>query len=279
MKRALFVAILGAMLVAGCTQSPDTASPSASSPFDKRAEKVARAWRAAGVNDAFVPIGELTQAPQNGFPSDELKMSFLEGRYVLSEPLPTESSKGTIRFPDGKRLEVPLLSAAEALRAIDRGDAGDGRVALVVTSAQAGTTPVRTSRGVAEVPSWRFTVKGIEHPVVQVSVSPEAIKPLPPPLAEPFNPADRIVGAQDLTAISGNTIDYRVGVGSCDKDIVPLVWESPDIIVIGGKTAPPAEGACTQQLILHPVKVTLAAPVGDRVILDISGTPPALLPQ
>jgi len=279
MKRTLFVVVLGAMLVAGCAREPEPASPISPSAFDKRAEKVARAWRAAGVNDAFVPIGELTQAPQNGFPSDELKIAFVEGRYTLAAPLASESSKGTIRFPDGKRLEVPLLSADAAYRAIDKADAGDGRAALEVTSAQAGTTPVRTSRGVAEVPAWRFTVKGIEHPVVQVAVSPEAIKPLPAPAAEPFDPADRLVGAQDLTAVSGNTIDYRLGVGACDKDIVPLVWESPDIIVVGGKTGPPAEGACTLQLILHPVKVTLAAPVGERVILDISGTPLAITPQ
>jgi hypothetical protein len=270
---------MAAMLLAGCAREPESGSPSASSAFDKRAEQVAQAWRSAGVNDAFVPVGDLTQAPQEGFPSDEQKIAFAEGRYILSTTLSTDAGTGTIRFADGKRLEVPLLSAEAAYRAIDKADAADGRAALEVTSAQAGITPVQTSRGLAEVPSWRFTIKGIDHPVVRVSVSPEAIKPLPAPALDPPDPSAHLVSAQDLTAVSDKMIDYRLGVGACDKEITPLVWESADIIVIGGRIGVPPEGPCTLQLLLHPVKVTLAAPAGGRVILDISGNPVTLTPQ
>ncbi|GIH02733.1 hypothetical protein Rhe02_08000 [Rhizocola hellebori] len=279
MKRALLGVAMAAALVAGCAQETESGSPSTSSAFDKRAEKVAQSWRAAGVNDAFAPMGDLTQAPQEGFPSDELKIAFAEGRYTLSTTLASEASKGTIRFADGKRLEVPVLSADAAYRAIDKADAGDGRAALEVTSAQAGITPIQTSRGMAEVPAWRFTIKGIDHPVVRVAVSPEAIKPLPVPPEEPLDPGTHLVSAQDLTAVSANKIDYRLGVGACDKDITPLAWESADIVVIGGRIGMPPEGACTAQLILHPVSVTLSKPVGDRVILDISGSPLPRTPQ
>ena len=107
MKRALLGVAMAATLLAGCAQEPEPGSSSASSAFDKRAEQVAQAWRSAGVNDAFVPMGDLTQAPQEGFPSDDLKIAFMEGRYTLSTTLTTDASKGTIRFADGKRLEVP----------------------------------------------------------------------------------------------------------------------------------------------------------------------------
>jgi hypothetical protein len=279
MTKALLGVALVAALLAGCAQEPEARTPSASSVFDTQAEKVAQAWRDAGVNDAFAPMGDLTQAPQEGFPSDELKMAFLEGRYTLSTTLAAETSKGTIRFADGKRLEVPLLSAEAAYRAIDKADAGAGQAALEVTSAQAGITPVQTSRGPAEAPAWRFTIKGIDHPVVRVAVSPEAIKPLPAPPSEPLDPNAHLVSAQDLTAVADNKIDYRLGIGACDKEIIPLAWESADIVVIGGRIGAPSDGVCTAQLVLQPVTVTLTKPIGDRVILDISGGPLPRTPQ
>ncbi len=272
---------MAAALLAGCAQTPEAGSPTVPSAFDQRAEKVAQAWRAAGVGDAFVPMGPLTEAPAEGFPDGDLKLAFAEGHYTLSATLPTDAAKGTIRYADGKTAEVPVVSAETAYRALDKGDAPQGKPSLEVTSAQAGTAGIQTSRGRAEVPSWRFTVKGLEHPVVQVAVAPEAIKPLPAPPAEPVEPGAHLVSAQDLTAVQGNKIDFRLGVGACDKDIVPLVWESDDIVVIGGMVRqPPAEGvACTMQLVLQPVSVTLKAPAGDRVILDIMGSPPQQMPQ
>lgn len=281
MRRALLGLALAAALLAGCAQQPEAGSPTLASQFDQRAEKVAQAWRAAGVGDAFVPMGSLTEAPEEGFPDGDLKLAFIEGRYTLSATLPTEAGKGTIRYPDGKTAEVPLVSAEAAYLAIDKGDAAQGQPALEVTSAEAGTAKILTTRGQAEVPVWRFTIKGVNHPVVRVAVAPEAIKQLPAPPAEPADPSEHLVGTQDLTSAEGDKIDYRLGVGACDKGIVPLVWESDDVIVIGGKiTEPPGpDMACTAQLLLHPVSVTLKAPVGSRVILDIYGSPPPMQRQ
>jgi hypothetical protein len=109
--------------------------------------------------------------------------------------------------------------------------------------------------------------------VERVSVAPEAIKPIPSPPAEPLDPSAHMLGVQDLTVIDERTIEYRLGVGACDKGINPLTWESPDIIVLGGNVGIPPEGSCTAQLVLHPVKVTLSAALGDRVILDVHGNP------
>ena len=281
MRRALLGVALTAALLAGCAQKPEAGSPTLPSEFDRRAEKVAQAWRDADIGDAFVPIGQLTEPPQEGFPDGDLKLAFIEGRYTLSTTLPTEAGKGMIRYADGKTAEVPLISADAAYRAIDKADASP---TLEVTGAKPGTASILTTRGHAEVPVWLFTIKGVKHPVVQVAVAPEAIKQLPAPPAfpqEPPDPSGHLVSAQDLTVAAGNKIDYRLGVGACDKGVVAVVWESDDIIVIGGKvTEPPAaDMACTAQLLLHPVSVTLKAPVGTRVILDIQGTPPPVQPQ
>jgi hypothetical protein len=73
-------------------------------------------------------------------------------------------------------------------------------------------------------------------------------------------------------------IEFRLGVGACDKDMTGLVWESDQVVVIGGSVTPPGpEMACTAQLLLHPVQVNTAKPVGNRVILDAVTGQPVLL--
>jgi hypothetical protein len=192
----------------------------------------------------------------------------------LATQLNTDSQTGTIRFADGKSMEVPLVSAAAAYQAIDKRPEGTGKATLEVISAQAGLTPLQTSRGLAQVPAWRFTIKGIEHPVVRVAVSPEAIKPVPALDLEPMQPRDYLRTVQYLTAVSGTTIEFGLGVGACDQGVEALVWESPDIVVIGGHIGqPPTGGVCTDQLVIHPARVALESPIGERMILDISGSP------
>lgn len=219
---------------------------------------------------------DLTIAPKDGFPNDQLKQAYSAGWYTTTATLPSEAGPCTIRYPDGSTADVPVQSAIESFRAIDLGDPGPGGVALEVTGAKGGTATIRTSRGEAEVPVWFFTIKGMSQPVARVSVAPEAIKPLPtPPTLGPVDPSAHFVIAQDLTAVSGSAIDYRLGVGACDKEITPLVWESADIIMIGGSIQPPPpDMSCTAQLVLHPVKVTTKDPVGSRMILDaVTGNP------
>lgn len=281
-----------ALAVAGCAGTapgtgtlPPPASGSQGSPeFDKRAAQIADAWRAAGVGDAwtkgFVPVQDLTIVPPDGFPSSELKTAFLAGWYTTSLTLPTETSKGVIRYPDGSTTEVPLVSAAGAFQAVDLVDSCDGCEPLVVTDAKLTTAQVRTSRGVAEVPAWAFTAEKVSQPVMRVAVSPEAVKSLPTASPPQWDATTPFVSAQDLTAVHESTIEYRLGVGACDKEMKGLVWESADIVVIGGSVAPPApDQACTAQLVLHPVQVSLSGPVDDRVILDAVTGQPVLLGQ
>jgi len=212
--------------------------------------------------------------PDAGF-TDETRRAYQAGWYRLSGTLPTGSVRtGEIRFPDGATLAVPVLTAAEAYRALDLGDAPCvGCPTLTVTGAALGTVTVRTSRGAAQVPAWLFTVTGLTRPVARVAVVPSAVSALPGAEAGRPARANGLVGAQDLTAADGTALDYRLGVGACDSDLRPLVYETADVVVLGGSVQVPG-GPCAGQLKLTPARVTLRTAVGDRVVLDaLTGQP------
>ena len=227
--------------------------------------------------------------------TEATKQAFLAGWFRTTAALPREAGgrRGTVRFGDGATLAVPLISLAEAYAALDKGDpppcqptgAGpastatgpDGTVAhqvpggctaLEVTNVALGTVPLRTSRGVATVPAWLFTVRGLTGPIARVSVAPPAISAVPK--ANPTEPPDLpgLVRAEDLTAVDGAKLTYRLGVGACDKDITALLHETDDVVVVGGSVTRP-DGMCTEQLVLHPVTAALRKPLAGRPVLDV----------
>ncbi|MER6595414.1 hypothetical protein ABT214_26895 [Micromonospora purpureochromogenes] len=302
MRRLL--ALLGLPLVvtaAGCAPAgSDPAGPSAGpdrrwEAFHQRAAEVAEGWRPAPAwRSGYVPLQDPTVLVGDpGFTADT-ETAFRAGWYRDQIELPAaRPADGTIRFPDGT-MSAPLLSAAEAYRQLDQGDpppcegrpkapgptiepGPDGSVSspvatacvpLTVTAVRLGTASVRTSRGVADVPAWLFTVEGLAAPVARVAVAPQSVTPVPEPTAPaPPAPVD-VVGAQHTERVDGTRLTYVLGVGACDTGITPLVQEREDLVVVGGGVVR-ASGVCTDQLKLEPVTVTLSAPLGGRPVLDV----------
>ncbi|GAB7048220.1 hypothetical protein [Catenuloplanes indicus] len=300
MRRLPYLGILLVLPLVACAapgEAPSAGAPSdePSSAFAARAEAVAAAWPAvAGAAPAwrtgFVPLQDLLVAPAGL--SDEQRQAFDAGWFTLEGSLPASAGSGEITYASGAE-KAPLLSAADAFTLIDRGDpppcepatgkrsapgqpgpdspvsADDAACTrLPVTGATLGTVPLRTSRGDATVPAWLFAVRGVASPVARVAVAPASTAPVPSPsLAPPSSGAGTLKAAQSLARVAGTAIDLRLGVGACDEQITPLVHETETLIVVGGTAVSTAE-MCTEQLVIHPATVTLAAPAGDRPILD-----------
>nr|WP_320068949.1 hypothetical protein [Micromonospora sp. RTGN7] len=151
-----------------------------------------------------------------------------------------------------------------------------GCVPLTVTAVRLGTAPVRTSRGEAQVPAWVFTVEELKAPVARLAVAPGSVTAVPRGVA-PTGPApDDVVGAQDLQAIDGARLTWRIGVGACDTGATPLVRERDDVVVVGGGVNR-STGICTDQLLLKSVTATLKAPLGDRTVLDVATGAPLVV--
>ncbi|MBM0237771.1 hypothetical protein JNW88_12435 [Micromonospora sp. ATA32] len=269
--------------------------------FYQRAGEVAESWRPGTAwSSGYVPMQDPTVLTGDPTFNPDTEQAFLAGWYREQIAVPTaRPADGTIRFPGGT-LSVPLVSAAEAYRQLDQGDpppcegrpqepgrpkepgptiepGPDGMVSsvpqsacipLTVTAVKLGTVSVRTSRGTAEVPAWLFTVEELAVPVARLAVAPSAVTAVPEGVAPTRQGPDGVVGAQDLRAVDGARLTYRLGVGACDTGVTPLVEERDEVVVVGGGVTR-STGVCTDQLKLEPVTVTLSAPLGARPVLDV----------
>ncbi|MDG9675134.1 hypothetical protein [Micromonospora sp. DH14] len=317
MRRLAVLLVLPLLLTAGCAATdagPADAPPGPArdaEAFDQRAAEVAEAWRPGpDWRTGYVPLeGPTLLTGDPGFTPDT-EAAFRAGWYRAQVPIPPTRVGGEIRFPDG-RLTLPLVSAAEAYRQLDTGDpqpcpgrpkqpgrptpggptvepGPDGWVTsstqtaclpLTVTAVTFDTVPVRTSRGVAQVPAWLFTIEELTARVARLAVAPTGVTKVPEPTAPARPLPDGLVAAQDLAAVDDTRLTVRLGVGACDTGITPLVWERPDAVVVGGRVTRPT-GECIALLKLEPVTVTLATPLGARPVLDVhTGAPLSIAPR
>jgi len=318
-RRSLLLPLLAPLLLLAACGQQRIGTPggggSSDGGFQQRATAVARAWRLHPPDQdwahGFVPLQDLALPPVDGFPDAATKQAFQAGLFRLKGSLPDTPASGSVRFPDGSLLRVPVVGARTAYRLLDRGGAAcngpttpppardsqpappsagsPGGVtstglgpctALTVTGARLSTAPLRTSRGVATVPVWLFTVEGLSGPVGRVAVSPDAVGQIPEPPALPSLPADaRLEAAQDLVGVGGESLRFRVGVSPCDKDVRARVLEDDGVVVVGASFSRTYGSPCPAIMMLDPVRVTLAAPLGGRLVVDVvTGRPMALNP-
>ena len=124
------------------------------------------------------------------------------------------------------------------------------------------------------MPAWRFTVAGLGWKVSEVAIARSAFVVLPG--YGPIPPAGRNTkGVNELTAVSGNgrALTLFFSGGGCDVAWGAYEHESGSTVVVGSWERS-ANGACAAVGIGRRVHVTLARPLGTRVVLDVaSGLP------
>lgn len=228
-------------------------------------------------------------------------------RLEAAMPREIGGRQGTIRYAAGQTATVPLVTLAEAYQEIDQGDPpacpgptvpppaenqgtepgadpGDGTggdqpdrpvsdappkacVALTVTGARLGEVSMLTNRGEAVVPAWLFTVRELTGPVARVAVAPSAITSVPEISVGNLPAQPGLVGPVHLTGVAGSRVSFQLGVGQCDENIQPQVFETGEAVVLGG-TVTRRDVACPDILLLHPAQVELAQPLDARPVLS-----------
>jgi len=223
---------------------------------------------------------DLTPVPSNaGFSSQQEKDAFGSGHFKLAGTLPAGPLPGLVRWANGSTLQLPLLTARAAFAelAVQRPCGGpDACGQLTVTGAQPGAVTVRTSRGLASVPAWRFTVAGLGWKVSEVAVARNALAVLPG--YGPIPPAGQNTpGVNVLTAVSadGRTLTFSFIGSACDAAWGAYRFESNATVVVGSWEKPSAGNTpCPAVGMPRTARVTLSRPLGTRVILDVaSGLP------
>ncbi|MFD7559345.1 hypothetical protein ACFV9E_33055 [Streptomyces sp. NPDC059835] len=287
---ALCGPVVAVVLAAGCGTAPGGGSrgePVAPADTRPRMERVAAAWEGSAAlaqwREGFHPLDEQDWAPAGGFRSGEDKAAAVNGNFVLRAALPEGPPSATpVRWDaGGAELTLPLLTAREAYGQLQGGaKGGEARPdhVLSVTAIAFGETTVRTSRGPARVPAWSFTVEGYDTPLTRIAIRPQE---LPKPPIEPLRTFDggtaplfgRSAAPPDVTSF-----EVTAGHGACDGGVAVDVLEGTDTVVLAGRILPGGkagrDGACPALMLQQRVPVTLARPVGERLVLDSeSGAP------
>ena len=278
-------AFLAAMALAGCTVVPGATDPA---PARQRAQTVLSAWAeavaAAGAQAAVTPVGELSGQIGDWelAVGDNNKRALMAGMVASGSPLSEEAPPdGEVTWPDGTTTKVPLLSAQEAIVAIESTTSApcDDCTMLLVTDARLSSGPIQTTRGPATAPIWEFTLQDTAVKLTRVAIANPVVVPAPgeggPELGLAIDAASGTVGGSELTVAfvgapnPGNMPcgeDYSAQAVESDLAVVVIVTRHPH--------AAPFGEACSAVGARRTATATLAAPIGDRVLLDLQrGTP------
>lgn len=205
---------------------------------------------------------------------------------VIADMPAEKPPDGQVRWQDGTMQTVTLMSAREAVS----GFTGHGNgacpdcVPVQLTGARLTTGQVDTSRGPATAPVWEFSIKGSAVRLTRVAIAAATTVVLPPwePIGAPFtlsiDSASGTVGGLDLT------VKFVGARDSADKPCgidysAEAVESATAIVVILSSRSNPTLGGCTLVGYERTAVATLAAPLGERAVLNVQdGAPiPVLL--
>jgi hypothetical protein len=266
---------------------PDRAE--ARSLFEARGRQVADEWQAmpsAVRRGGFSPLQALTMEP--GDLSEPWDTYVYRGAYWLRTELPSPpAGPGQVRFANSEPMAVPLVAADQAFSKVNKvvcaadrpllepgqpDPSGKACFALPVTEVRLGEVPMQTTRGPATVPAWLFTVPGLPAPIARVAVSPEAITESPPPLST-MSPRLGTVMLSPMIVdhVDGTTVHFWFDI-ACHRVVGAVAHETADVVVLGVQVESPRRGmVCAAVIVPRLISVTLAAPVGRRLLVGVGG--------
>jgi hypothetical protein len=249
-------------------------------------DRWAEAVSAAGEDQLSIPlregiqvVGELTPDEWRALRSGALR---LHEELPLPDQYPYEADSRIV-WPDGSSLPVSAIPAAQAFHGITvLGETCPDCVPLNIVDISPGTMEISTSRGPATAPAWRFTLEKSSATLIALAVG-EAVGvwPTPPPWDAVNPPAGRSI---DGAVVSSDDRHLRVGlIGArtgadtpCGEDYTAETVESDLAVVViiivatyGDLHPEQGERFCTMMGYPRTATAELAAPLGDRAVLEV----------
>ena len=288
-------AVFVLVVVTGCAASetvgqspPSGPDPAYEDRLLQQAHDALARWDAAVAASAgqaprvFVPVGELTGQVGTWEPEvgDNNKLALMAGE-VTNGSLPSGGrSTGEVRWDDGVTRPVEVLTAEQALQQLIAAGNHDctGCRPLRVTGANLVTTQIQTSRGGATVPTWQYTVEGTQVRITRVAVDPaQSLTVNPPPWDATNAPVGLWISAAEVSADGRRLTATFVGspgpaTGPCGVDYTGRAVESANAVVVIIDEHPYAGGgeqACNAIGYTRTATVDLAAPLGERAVLEV----------
>lgn len=232
--------------------------------------------RSGGASITFV--GDLTgQIGDWEAKNGENKAALAAGMLTAAQGLSADTpARDKVKWLDGSTVDVSVLSAAETLEALVLAATSTCKECspMEVTDAQLATGFVQTSRGPANAPAWVFSIAGSTVKVTRIAVD-ESVTVDPPPWNADNPPEgtriESATGTPDSKKLTVSFIGAPDGADkSCGADYTAEAVESElAIVVLVIEHRNPAPAACTAVGAMRTAKVTLAEPLGRRVVLEV----------
>lgn len=218
----------------------------------------------------IVPLGEgIVLDPRTGFPNDQAKLAYSQGRFALRARLPSAPVT---------RDRFAIVSAADAyarLRSAER--SGKGRIAaLVISAVRLRTATFVTDRGRRRLPAWQFSFKGVATPASVLALAPPDVFTVP--ALEPLGPTgpgnsieDAATADRSDTRITISFLGAPAGDQPCDARYVASAVTSRRAVAFAIKTIPvpvPSGAFCTAVGYTRTAVLHLTRPLGPRVLIS-----------
>jgi hypothetical protein len=222
-------------------------------------------------------------SPKGGYDTGDSKIAALCHKFTsaitLAQAAPNEAK---VAWSTGTKGSYPALSVAAAFVAMTKPGPGTSQPycttvkPIVFTAVRFGPYGFITDRGDAQIDSWLFTTSSFSGETAYPALAPTAI----------WNADELKTGASGSTVSSdGLTLAFSfVGAaetGPCGADYRALVAESSTAVAIavqGTSHSTDQNLVCDAVGYPRSVNVSLASPLGGRVLLDASGNFAAVCP-
>lgn len=236
------------------------------------------AWAAFPAGQTPRPVVLIAnRSPKGGFGGDSAKIAALCHKFTSAITLSTAApGKTNVSWSTGAKGTYPSISAAAALTAMTQPGPGTSESycktvdPVVFSAVRLGAYGYATDRGSAQIDSWLFTTTAFSGEMAYPALAPTAT----------WN-ADLSEGSGSpgtIVSDDGRTLKFGFvggsGSGPCAVSYQPLVAESPSAVAVAVRAAP-STSACNGPSdavgYVRAVYVSLAVPLGGRVVLDATG--------
>jgi hypothetical protein len=214
-----------------------------------------------------------------GYTSGDGKIAGFCNKYTLSAALPGQvPAHAVATWPDGTSATYSPISASSAFFAMSHAPTAMqsqdcARVApLDITGVRFGTAEIATDRGTATMSAWLFTAAGVMGDLPYPALPQSAF----------WNGSLTGLSLGEGATVSpdGHTLTFRftgapATAGPCGADYSGAVAESSSAVAVAVLAIPHESSggpvACLAIGAMRTVTVSLAAPLGGRVVLNASG--------
>ena len=274
MKVGLAAVVVAALSLTACGRTGGGGTPEVSPPVGALV-----LWQGFPAGQHPRPIVWLgNTSPQNGFSTGDAKIAAMCSRFTLGAPLPTNiPGQAVATWTDGTIVTYAGISAAQAFAALARATPGVNAsdctkaTPLVITAARFGLFGFDTDRGKAQMSAWLFTANG--------ALGEFAFPALVPTAFWSGGMSTRSDGVATVTA-DGRSLTFTFygapdNSGPCGASYKGVVAESSAAVAVAVQmipnSPPDAPIACTAIAQERSVTVSLASPLGGRVVADATG--------